>query len=147
MQMMSVCRKRLWIVWGLGFVVLIFLLLLQTAFGRYGDRYSEAWGWFFPTMAPTLFLMIGGVISDASPRSVELQFVDQFMYRLSLYVSVVYLVVVVSTILLSPFSSMTQLELMKTSHLWLGPLQGMVSGIIGFFFVSKDRKNGQLAAK
>jgi|SRR5215471_14428166 len=140
MKTMQECRRRLAAVWFGGFAVLIVVLLVQTILGHYGDKADEAWGWFLPTTLPSVSLMLGVLISDATGRSGEVKVVDTFMFRLALWSSVAYLVVVSLTILLSPFASIPQLALMRLSHLWLGPLQGVVSSVIGFFFVSKDQR-------
>ena len=135
--LMDKCKKRLAIVWVTGAGVLFLVLVLQSIFGRYGDKTNDAWAWLLPTIIPTLSLIVGVVASDALDKSVRAASVDVFMYRLALSLSVAYLVVVSLTIFLGPLSDWPQLELMKLSNLWLAPLQGIVAAAIGVFFVSK----------
>lgn len=139
----SQCKYRLAAVWLAWFILLLLLLILQTAFGRYGShagdlKASEAFGWFLPTIVPTLSLVIGVLVSDARDHSKDVKLVDQRMYRLSMVLSVCYLLVVSLTFLIDPFTNWSQLQLMNLSNLWLGPLQGIVSATIGVFFFSNE---------
>ncbi len=137
------CQKRLAILWFTGGGLLFFLLLLQTFFGRYGDQVKEAWSWFLPTIMPTLLLIAGVVASDLFGRSDRTARVEAFSFRLAYIVSLAYLLIVSLTLFLSPFSPLSQLELMHLSNLWLGPLQGLTGAVLGFFFVSQDKKSGK----
>ncbi|WP_456425770.1 hypothetical protein [Rhodocaloribacter sp.] len=132
-------QKRLATLWFVAAGLLFSLLLLQTFFGRYGDQTREAWSWFLPTIMPSLSLIAGVVASDALGRSDPKATVDPFAFRVAFLLSAAYLVIVSLTLLLSPFSPIPQLELMALSNLWLGPLQGLVGGVLGFFFVSRPK--------
>ncbi len=132
---LSRAQHRLTIAWFAGSGFLFLLLLIQTLVGRYADKVNEAWSWLLPTFMPTLSLMIGVLVANSRKRESRDKTVDGFLYRLSLILSIAYLAVVSLTILFSPFSSYTPLELMKTSNLWLAPIQGLVSASIGAFFV------------
>src|SRR5262249_53660073 len=125
--LMTQCKKRLTVIWCIGFVALFVTLLIQSIKGHYGDNTSEAWGWLFPTILPTLLLILGVMVSDAINKPETDTKVDSFIYNLAKYLSIIYLLVVSATILLQPFSSSTPLELMKMSNIWLGPLQGVVA--------------------
>jgi hypothetical protein len=134
---MTDSKKRLAVVWFIGGGTLFLLLLAQTMFGRYGDKVKEAWAWLLPTILPTLSLITSGiVISGPMGKSLETKTVDRFAFRLSLMLSIFYLVTVSLTFLLSPFSPVPPLELMKLSNLWLAPFQGLVSAALAAFFVS-----------
>ena len=61
------------------------------------------------------------------------------MFKLALCLSVTYFLVVLATIVLQPFSSVPPLELLDMSNLWLGPLQGLVTGVLGAFFVKVEQ--------
>ncbi|MCI5123967.1 MAG: hypothetical protein D3925_05705 [Candidatus Electrothrix sp. AR5] len=135
-------KKQLAIIWFSGSGILFTLLLLQTIFGKYGTEISEIkdpWGLMLPTFIPTLSLIIGVLVSDAtgSQDPEETATVDRFFFRLSCFLSTTYLLTVILTILLSPFSTLSLLELMKLSNLWLAPFQGLVTASLGAFFVSK----------
>jgi hypothetical protein len=138
---LNTCQKRLTIVWFIGAGILFTLLILQTIFGRYGDKANEAWSWLLPTITPTLSLIIGGVVVSGhlgkGEKTKTVQTVDQFAYRLSFFLSLAYLIAVSLTFFLSPFSDLPPLELMELSNLWLAPFQGLVSAALGVFFVSQ----------
>jgi hypothetical protein len=134
---MTGSKKRLAIIWFIGGGLLFLLLLIQTIFGRYGDRAKEAWAWLLPTIVPTLSMITAGVmVSGPLGKSLEKKTVDQFAFRLSLVLSICYIITVSLTIFLSPFSEFPSLELMKLSNLWLAPFQGLVSAALAIFFVS-----------
>lgn len=116
------------------------MMMLQTILGHYGDKASEAWAWLLPTIIPTLSLIIGTFVADTLGKSIQINIVDRFLYRLTSALSLAYLITVSLTILLSPFSIAAPLEIMKMSSFWLGPLQGLVGTAIGIFFVSKGAK-------
>ncbi len=129
------CKRNLAVLWFTGSGFIFFILLFQTFFQRYGKTVSEAWGWFLPTIMPTLSLIVGVLVMDASGKGTKIQTVDRFFFRLSFSLSFVYLLVVTLTILIQPFSKLSPLELMKQSNLWLGPLQGLVTASLGVFFI------------
>ena len=134
-------QKRLVFIWFSGSGFLFALLLLQTMLGKYGSEALEAWGVMLPTFVPTLFLIIGTLIADATREtdSDEIVTIDRFFFRLAEFLSIAYLATVILTILLSPFSKLSQLELIKLSNLWLTPFQGLVIAALGAFFVSKNK--------
>jgi hypothetical protein len=134
-------QKRLVFIWFAGSGFIFALLLLQTIFGQYGSSEArEAWGLMLPTFVPTLFLIIGTLIADATRETDadEIVTIDRFFFRLAEFLSIAYLATVILTILLSPFSKLSQLELIKLSNLWLTPFQGLVIAALGAFFVSKN---------
>ena len=134
-------QKRLVVIWFAGSGFLLALLLLQTIFGQYGSEAREAWGLMLPTFVPTLFLIIGTLIADATGPvgPDQIVTVDRFFFRLSEFLSIAYLVTIILIILLSPFSTFSQPELIKLSNLWLAPFQGLVTAALGAFFVSKNK--------
>ncbi len=135
-------QARRWVslVWfpGAGFLFLI--VLLQTIFGKYGEHSADAWGWLLPAVMPTLSLILGVLVSDQLGRSEAREEADRFLFVMVLVLSIFYLLVVSSTLLLAPFAAMSPLELMKASSLWLGPLQGLVCAGLSAFFVVKPKK-------
>ena len=136
------CKNLLAAIWFIGSGVLFFVLLLQTIFGRYGDHTSEAWEWFFPNVIPTLSLMLGVFIANALGVAVQNKTVGRFFFGLAFGLSTFYLLVVALTIFSLPFVSPKPSEMvafLRQSNLWLGPLQGLVSASIGFFFVRNQQ--------
>lgn len=126
-------KKKLTIVWFSGSGVLFLLVLLQTIFGKYLDKVGEAWAWLLPTFMPTLSLIVGVLVADSLGKNEnkdasEPPTADQFVFHLSFSLSIAYLLVVVLTILLSPFfeqaaQEKTIFDLMKLSNLWLAPFK------------------------
>lgn len=135
---MAKSQKKLATLWFIGAGILFLIVLFQTMLGRFGEQSGEAWGWLLPTIMPTLSLILSVLVVHAIGKSIERKTVDRFIFRLSFNLSAVYLVVVNLTILVSPFTSSSPIELMRQTHLWLGPFQGLVSASIGVFFVKKE---------
>lgn len=134
---MMEAKKRLAVVWCVGGGLLFLLLLGQTILGHYGDKVKEAWAWLLPTIIPSLSMIVSGVVvSGPLGKKLETKTVDRFAFKLAFSISLFYLVTVSFTILLSPFSQIPPLELMKLSNLWLGPFQGLVGAALAVFFVS-----------
>ena len=131
----SQCQQRLAVVWFLGSALVLILMLGQTIGGKYGTQYPKAWSWFLPTVLPTLSLIVGALAHDARRQTAAT--VNRFAYQMSLALSLFYLLLVVGTILLQPLAMMNPLELLSTSHLWLGPLQGLIGISLGVFFGSR----------
>ena len=138
---MKVCRKRLAVVWFLGAGLLFVVFILQTVSGHYGNKASEAWGWLLPTLLPTLSLITGVFATDVFSKTIEIKTVDEFLYKLTLSLSITYLLAVGFTVFVSPLTTTvwTPLELMKLSNLWLAPLQGTVGTTTGVFFVKDSQ--------
>jgi len=134
-------KRRLAVLWFCGAGIIFIVMLFQTILGRYGTNISEAWGWFLPTIMPTLSLIIGVLAMDALGNGVKILTVDRFFFRLSFFLSLAYLVVVSFTILMQPFSPLSAVELMTQSNLWLGPFQGLVSASLGAVFIKGAKKS------
>lgn len=145
---------RFWFV-GSG---VVFLLLVGQSIGTiYGDNLQTVWGWALPNFVPTLALMVSVFAADAlKPFSAtqEPSMVRQNFYSLALGLSVFYLAILLMTILAEPiFLYMRQgtrasaVDLLQTSNLWLGPLQGLVVAALGvlFFLKDEDKKVRDLA--
>ncbi|HEY6402716.1 MAG TPA: hypothetical protein VI479_14970, partial [Blastocatellia bacterium] len=63
------------------------------------------------------------------------------------WLSSAYLLLVISTIAIEPFTQLESLQLMSLSNIWLGPFQGLVTSVIGVLFFTKhsDQKKTQKA--
>jgi hypothetical protein len=132
------CRTRLATLWFVGSLILLVLLVLQSVFGKYGAKSEEAWAWFLPTLMPTLSLMVGVFVLDATTGGTD-KLVDRFIFRLAFSLSGVYIGLVALVPLVQPFTGVSTLELMKLSNLWLGPLHVLVAAVIGAFFIKGER--------
>lgn len=132
---MTYCKKRLATIWFGGAGILFFIVLLQTLLGRFENKAGEAWSWLLPTIMPTLMLIIGVLVMDALGKGVKITNTDRFLFRLTFFISIAYLLAVLLVIAIQPFSTLGPFELMTQSNFWLGPFQGLVSASLGAFFV------------
>lgn len=137
---MQKCKKKLGALWFISAGVLFLILLFQTFFGHYGDEVDDAWGWMLPTILPTLSLIVGVFVSDALGKGIHVVTVDKFLFILTLGLSATYLFAVFLTIVIQPIAEIAPPDLMKQSHLWLGPFQGLVSASLGAFFNRKSKE-------
>lgn len=146
---MEDCRNRLLGIWGIGFGLLFFLLLLQTFFLKYGTKYDEVTGWFFPLTVPTLMLMVGVTLAErrnetkrhakigkAKKESGEIE-ADSKIFKIAQYGSIFYLLLIFSVFFIEPLVPRGPLELMKDTKPFLSVLDGLVTAVIGYFFVKK----------
>ena len=130
-------QRRLAGIWVIGAAMISVLLIVQTMGGKYGTQYAKAWAWFLPTILPTLSIILGSVAHEARKEQTDTT-ASRIAFQLALGMSLFYLVLVLSTLLLQPFSSFSPLELMTVSHFWLGPVQGLVDIMLGVFFASRE---------
>ena len=105
--------------------------------GRYDGREIEVFGWFLPTVLPTLSLILGVSVMDSLGKGIQTPRADQFLFKLALGLSIAYLVTVMATVVIQPFTTILPIEIMHKSHLWLGPFQGLVAASLSAFFVNK----------
>lgn len=132
-------------IWLIGAGGVFLLLVAQSLLGRYEPATQEVWGWFLPTVMPTLSLIVGVLVADrraadGKPRGKEAAMpVDGLFFRLGAGMSVLYLLLVALSILVQPLLPGTSpLELMRRSNLWLGPLQGLTVAVLGVFFRGRN---------
>src|SRR3546814_11951537 len=104
------------------------LLVAQSLLGRYEPATHEVWGWFLPTVMPTLSLIVGVLVADrraAGKGQDERQAgkpVDDLFFRLGAGMSVMYLLLVGSSVLVQPlFPLPPRLYILTRSNLWLVP--------------------------
>lgn len=132
---------------------LTFLLLIgQSMGGVYGKELQRVWGWALPNFLPTLALMVSVFAADALRAQSEVSIVvRRNFFVLSASLSVFYLLILIASILIQPalqtFNAngeggvAARIELLETSNIWLGPLQGLVIASIGvLFFLKEDDK-------
>jgi hypothetical protein len=131
------CKKKLGVLWFVMSGVLFFTVMFQSLLGHYGDRISEVWSWFLPTTLPALSLIAGVFVADATRDSTLEKTVDAFLYRFTFWLSVAYLAAVAIAIFMQPYLHLAPLELFRQSNLWMGPFQGIVSAMLGVFFVKR----------
>lgn len=145
-------RWRLALVWFPVSGVIFLLLIGQSIGGVYGDQLQRAWGWALPNFLPTLALMVSVFAADALRSEIDSSIVvRRNFYILSLALSAFYLLTLLVAILAQPALQLldkkteggivVRMELLETSNIWLGPLQGLVIASIGvLFFLKEDTK-------
>ena len=132
----TAAQSRLAVLWLAGSAVIFMLMLAQTVSGKYGGQTQRAWGWFMPTVVPTLSVILSAIAYGAT-KAAEDQTVEERAYRMTFWMSAFYLLTLLATLLLQPLSDLRPLEFMSNANLWLGPLQGLVGIALGTFFTSK----------
>jgi hypothetical protein len=132
-------RKWLATLWLLSGGVLFIIFIIQTISGKYHPKDQDAWGWLLPTIMPTLSLIVGVLVTNPGSTRAKVGLVDQYIFWLACGLSMVYLAAVAFTVLAQPFVSQDPLYLFQLSNLWLGPLQGLVAGALGVFFVKAEQ--------
>lgn len=137
------CQRRLATVWFLGGGVVFAILVIQTLNQHYGDQSRDAWGWFLPTVMPILTLIVS---ATAVTKAESQATVDRSVFYISFGLSLFYLLLVIGTIAYQIFTTLKpseMIDLMKTSNLWLGPVQGLLGISLGVFFGKReDAKTG-----
>jgi hypothetical protein len=135
----SACQRRLAGVWLVGGCIVFSILVIQTLNKHYGDQARDAWGWFLPTVMPILTLLVSATaVTKAGSRAR----VDRLVFHISVGLSVFYLLLVIATIAYQIFTTRKpseMIELMKTSNLWLGPVQGLLGISLGVFFGKREQ--------
>jgi hypothetical protein len=129
---------RLATIWFAGAGLVFVVLVVQSLLDYYEPRTDDAWGWFLPTVMPTLSLIVATLVADYRGGPPPTHAVEGRLFWLGGGLSLFYLGLVMLTILIQPFLSQTPpLELMQRSNLWLGPLQALTVAVLGYFFHSK----------
>lgn len=122
-----------------GFSAILFLLIfLQYILGKFENKNQEAWGWFFGLILPNLTLMLTVFVTDTNNKD-DTSEIRMFYYRLTAGLSIFYFMSISLIILLQPMIQKPIIQLMSESNLFLVPIQGVVSGSIGLFFVKKEK--------
>ena len=128
-------------VWFGGFFAIAFLIVMQQVMGYYGRDAEQAWAWLLPNTVPTLSLIVGVLVAAQRSKPAKRETVDRSFYRLTLGVALIYLFLILFTILAQPFSPLEPLALMEGSRLYLTPCQGLATGMLGAFFISRDEED------
>jgi len=128
----SLSQKRLGLVWCASCVTLLALLTAQTIFDKY-DNGIRVWVWIAPIMLPPVSTLVAGMAYDALRPTANIT-ASRFAYRVSLGISVLFLISILITILIEPFLSVT----IELASLVLAPLEGMVVIAMTVYLMSKN---------
>jgi hypothetical protein len=139
-------RKAMWWLAGIWFIGagLCFIVLVgQSQVGMFESDTGAVWGWFLPTVMPTLSLIVGALVADyrkvPAGAAGAAKAAAGPVFWLAAALSGFYLVLVGMAITIAALQvDASPLEVMQRSNLWLGPLQGLCVAALGFFFQSKS---------
>jgi len=153
-------RKWLIGIWSAGFLIPFVLILFQLVSGKYGEKFTEILGWLTALILPTILLMIGVMVAnpsgaadrkrktrdkpdekkietDAETATAIKAAHEKFIFKLTVGVSVVYLLIVNFVFFLEPFADLKPQELMRVSKIFLAVFDSIISLLIGYFFGKK----------
>jgi hypothetical protein len=121
-------------IWIAATAPLVILVGIQTALGKYGHEWDSVWSWLSPLIFPTLALVIA--VWSLSDNPVEKKAVRSLAsFWGTVVLSVSYLFLIWGLILVEPFSEFGWANIMRSSGLYLGFIQGVVAAAIAKFFV------------
>src|SRR3712207_7439199 len=89
-------------IWFAGAFAAVCLVIAQSIFGRFTGYTEEFWGWFTPTIFPTLALIVGVIGGTIFDEDSQRRTVKRFFFRGAVALSLVYLAVLLLTLLLEP---------------------------------------------
>ena len=135
---MGFCKDKLLKIWGLGFAVLFFLLVVQTFMGKYGEKYADVIGWLVTLTVPTLSLMLGVFIADKQGTSIQDIPADRTLYKIAEFSSFIYFLLIYLVFLVEPLVSYSPFQMMNISKPFFGVINGFITLIIGYFFVKRQ---------
>lgn len=131
---MSASRKTLALVWFSGAGLSFLALYLITTFGVH-TLGKTLWDWYLPLVTPNLSLIVGVMFNDIQHKPAPSVAVDAFSYRVALGLSMVYLLMLLATPLLSPFSGASLDDYLKNSRFALSLIQALATTALGAFYV------------
>jgi hypothetical protein len=132
-------RNSLTVVWFVGAALSFILLAAQSIMGKFENSLQDVWGWYTPTVFPTSALILGVIGATALQPGYDKRVVKTFFFKLSRALCAFYLLILLLTMLLAPFSPMQGMELFTMSNYWLSPIQSLVVAAITVLFTSHER--------
>lgn len=135
-------RNSLTVVWFVGAALSFILLAAQSIMGKFQNSLQDVWGWYTPTVFPTSALILGVIGATALQAGYDKRVVKTFFFKLSRALCAFYLLILLLTMLLAPFSPMQGMELFTMSNYWLSPIQSLVVAAITVLFTSHERAGG-----
>lgn len=135
-------RLTLAITWLAGGGIVVLTVIMQATLGHYGSEAREAWAWLFPNLFPTLTLVLG-ITGLTKAGDVADPDATRKLFIIAMAASLFYLLVLAMPIFLQPFVAGDPVDALRQANLWLGPLQGVVSTLLGVFFTRESPKAGR----
>jgi len=124
---------------GLWFTIcgtLFLILVAQTIAGKYGNQPTIIWSWFCHYVLPSLSLILAAVAYDYINRQANV-YVPTLIYRFAFWLSLIYTITILLTVVLQPISPMEPKILLASSRIYLDVIQSLVGGVLGIFFVAR----------
>jgi hypothetical protein len=136
---MSQSRKTLAIVWFVGAGISFLVFLLIDLKGNPAHT-QHLWSWYIPAVTPNLSLIVGVMFADLKYNTDCSDEIDSFYYRVALWLSVVYLLVLLAIPLMQPYFDGAIDTYLKRSQNAMSFLQALATTALGAFYVrQKDR--------
>ena len=124
-------QRRLALLWGSGSLLALLVLVVETYGKVWGSFAPEAFAWFSLMVVPTLMLVVGSVIAEQTQKTPSSSEVIPLAFWLTFWVSVSYLAFVTVAVVSAAWDD-KPISVLKTSSLWLLPLQALIGGFIVF---------------
>jgi hypothetical protein len=124
-------QRRLALLWGSGSFLALLVLVVETYGKVWGSFAPEAFGWFLLMVVPTLTLIVGSVVAEQAKATPSTWEVTPLAFLLTFWVSVTYLAFVTIAVVAAAWDD-RPISVLKTSSLWLLPLQALIGGFIVF---------------
>lgn len=112
--------KKLLQTWLIGIVPSLLIVLVQSFTGKYEGENNTAWQWFFINTLPSI-LLISFVFFKNSKS--EVLVLPERKFKLLRWISVLYIVIILGSLLLLPLSEVVAVEALNKSYFWLLPFQ------------------------
>jgi hypothetical protein len=121
----------LWWTWGL--LLVVFAVALSQDEVLFPNP-ADVWSWFVPNIFPTMTLVGAGAYGgrNTPARAGE---GSTALFILAVAASALYLALLTQA-LANALITMQPTKSLSTANLWLGPLQGIVTSLLGFFFIT-----------
>lgn len=126
-------QRILSLLWLWGSVPAVVLMLVRTLTG---GSYQAMWEWFLPILMPTLLLIVGTRAAIALHRVNARKSVDASFFKLTMWISGFYLLLVNVIVAAEPHLTEPAIEVVRQCSLFMGPVQGLVAACLGVFFAS-----------
>jgi hypothetical protein len=136
---LAAVRTKLTRLWLAGSGCSVLILVITSIFRGRADAAREVWSWFLPLVLPTIGLMVG-VIGAAAILQRPKSYVRKSFADIAFWLSAAYLLLLLLTIVLEPFSPLRGAELHGMSNYWMGPFQGLVVAALGYLFTSEQKE-------
>jgi len=130
---------RLFVLFGSGTVVALAVTAIAAGMEKYGAANTpRAFGWLLPCCIPTMTLLVGSYVADmGNPPHAKPRVVPGELANVTQVLALVYVAFWMSTVLAQDWMKMGPLAWLQLSHLWLGPLQGLVDAPLGALFMKR----------